>query len=68
MANAVNATIDGVGQLTYGLAWWPDTGASISGLGLETIGFLWLKNDIWVDCDACVEATWTECDCNDQCG
>lgn len=67
MANAINAVTDGVGQLTYGLTWWPDTGASISGLGLVTNGFLWLKNDIWVDCDPCVDATWEDCDCNDQC-
>ena len=63
MANAINATINGPGQLTYGLTWNPDTGYSVSGLGLVTFGFLWICNDIWSDADPCVEAVWTETDC-----
>jgi len=67
MANAINATIDGAGQETYGLTWGPLTGYSISGLGLVTYGFLWLKNDIWVDCCEVYEAVWVECECNTAC-
>lgn len=67
MANAVNATIDGVGQLTYGLTWFPLTGQSVSGLGLVTDGFLWLVNDIWVDVNPPTDPNWQECPCNANC-
>jgi hypothetical protein len=67
MANAINAVTNGPGQLTEGLTWNPDTGWSVSGLGLVTFGFLWLRNDIWVDCAPCEDVTWTDCDCCENC-
>lgn len=67
MANAFKAVINGPGQLLYGLSWNPDTGYSISGAGLSTLGFLWLKNDIWQNCDPPVELDWEECECNPNC-
>lgn len=68
MANAVNAVTNGPGQLTNGLTWNPDTGWSISGIGLVSFGFLWLINDIWFDCDPAVQVTWEDCGCGETCG
>lgn len=67
MANAINAVIDGQGQLDYGLCWGPPTGDSISGLGLLTYGFVWLRNDIWVPGLLPIDPGWVPCDCCANC-
>jgi len=39
---------------------------SISGLGLNTFGFLWSNADRWSECDKAESTTWTECEiCTD---
>lgn len=34
---------------------------TISGVGLNTMGFLWAIQDIWTPADPVVSTTWSEC-------
>ncbi len=62
----IKATINPTGLLTDGFVGY--LGAySISGLGLNTFGFIWGVNDIWTPFCECVEAVWVECACNSAC-
>jgi len=59
MANPVKAKLNGHGQISYGFV---DENAALSGLGLNTFGFLWGCPDIWAPCDDPDRVTtWTDC-------
>lgn len=39
---------------------------TISGLGLNTFGFLWPSADIWTPCCVAVQTSWTVCEICDE--
>lgn len=63
-----NVTIDGNGQLTYGLCRWVYFNEfAIDGYGVNTFGFIWGAGSIWTDCGPIPETEWTACTCNSSC-
>lgn len=64
MANVINVRIEGQALETFGFT----ANQTISGVGLNTFGFLWAAEDIWTDCDGSITTTWTDCtDCTGGC-
>ena len=60
-----NVTINPFGQQNFGFVGLTSLFV-VSGYGLNTFGFIWAVNDIWVNCDTCSDVTWTDCP-DDQC-
>lgn len=55
--------IDGLAVLTFGFV--GTYNEALAGLGLNTFGFLWPENAIWVECSSCddqVVTVWEECE------
>lgn len=64
MAAPIDVKIVGNALNSFGLT-GEDT---ISGVGLNTFGFLWPKADIWTTCEDVITTTWTECtNCTEGC-
>lgn len=55
--NAVDAKIEGQALNSFGLT----ADNTISGLGLNTFGFLWGCQEIWSPADEPTSTTWTDC-------
>lgn len=58
MANPVDARLDGQALMSFGFVGGPD---AISGVGLNTFGFLWPCADIWTPISEASSTTWTDC-------
>jgi hypothetical protein len=57
MAAPIDVVIKGQALNSFGLT----ANDTISGVGLNTFGFLWPCADIWYPADENVTTTWSEC-------
>ncbi len=62
MANPINVKI--VGQALNSRGFTAEQ--TVSGVGLNTFGFLWPTSDIWTPADPAVTTAWADCsNCTD---
>lgn len=57
MSQPLDVTIKGMALEDFGFI----AEGAISGVGLNTFGFLWPCNEIWAPCDAPITTTWVSC-------
>jgi hypothetical protein len=58
MASPVQVKIGGQALNSFGLT----NDDSVSGVGLNTFGFLWASEDIWTPTVGTITTTWVRCD------